>query len=174
MVPVQSSPAHNDLLLALHRADSLEPIADKPTHKRKQRRHSVCLLQSAKPGIVTLYLRRAQLCCEGFLVLLQGMNAKLTLRHSFAKALFVPFQFGDLALVVRLCVESPLRLGDGVEKPRDVFVCHGSFPLRWDYRTLALGEEGHPRPCPREFGVGAWVLPLLGAKLGGVILSLSG
>src|SRR6266478_7105089 len=128
MVPVQRDPAHNDLLLALHRADSLEPIADKPTHKRNQRRHPVCLFQSAKPGIVTLYLRRAQALGEGFLVLLQGMNAKLTLRHSFTKALFVPFQFGDSALVFRLCVKSPLRFGDGVEKPRDVFVCHGSFP----------------------------------------------
>src|SRR6266436_2714716 len=128
MVPVQRDPAHNDLLLALHRADSLEPIADKPTHKRKQIRHPVCLLQSAKPGIITLYLRRAQALCEGFLVLLQLMNAKLSRSYSFAKALFVPFQFGDLALVLRLCVKGPLRLGDGVEKPRDVFVCHGSFP----------------------------------------------
>src|SRR6266436_5735065 len=101
MVPVQRDPAHNDLLLALHRADSLESIADTPTRKRKQIRHPVCLLQSAKPGIVTLYLRRAQLCCKSFLVLLQGMNAKLTLRHGLAKALFVPFQFSDLALILR-------------------------------------------------------------------------
>src|SRR6266446_9208142 len=137
MVPVQRDPAHNDLLLALHRADSLEPIADKPTHKRKQIRHPVCLLQSAKPGIITLYLRRAQALGEGFLVLLKLMNAKLSRSHSFAEALFVPFQFGDLALILRLGVESPLRLGDGVEKPRDVFVRHGSFPLRSDYRTLA-------------------------------------
>src|SRR5882724_794100 len=161
MVPVQSSPAHNDLLLAFHRADSLEPIADKPTHKRKQIRHPVCLFQSAKPGIVTLYLRRAKLCSQGLLILLQLMNAKLSRSHSFAEALSVSFQISDLAVILRLGVKGPLRFGDGVEKPRDVFVCHGSFPLRWDYRTLAFEKEGHPRPCPREFGVGAWVLPLL-------------
>src|SRR5712664_926658 len=99
------SGAYNNAFLPLHRADSLETISDILAHKRKQTLHLVCLFQSAKPGIVSLHLRRAQGLSNNLFVPLEFMNAKLSRRNGLTKALLVLFKLGDLLLIHGLGVK---------------------------------------------------------------------
>src|SRR6266576_756670 len=122
--------AYDNLLFPCNSRDNLEPISHKLPQSAKQIRHPVCLFQSAKAGVIPLRLHGAELAQECIVVLLEGVNAKLTRRYCVPKAPLICLKIRDALQVFWFGVKRPLSLGDGVEKPRYAFISHGFYSVR--------------------------------------------